>query len=125
MMFGDSALAWARRKESETVARLRPTFDAFDVLLLPVTSEPPIEVGRWEGRGAIATINGMLPVIPWPWVFNQSGQPAASVPAGFTASGLPRAAMLVGRVNDEATLLALASQLEADRDSAAARPPVS
>ena len=85
----------------------------------------PIEVGRWEGRGAIATINGMLPVIAWPWVFNQSGQPAASVPAGFTPAGLPRAAMLVGRENDEGTLLSLASQLEAERDWTPERPPVS
>ena len=124
-LFTDSTLAWARRKESDTVARLRPTFDAFDVLLLPVSSEPAIEVGRWEGRGAIATINGMLPVIAWPWVFNQSGQPAASVPAGFTPAGLPRAAMLVGRENDEGTLLSLASQLEAERDWTPERPPVS
>lgn len=124
-LFPDSALAWSRRKEAEAVARLQPTFERFDALLVPVTSEPPIDVGRLEGRGALATINAMLPIIPWPWIWNQTGQPAASVPAGFTSSGLPRAAMLVGRPNDEATLLRLATRLQSERDWTRERPPVS
>ena len=124
-MFTDSTLAWSRRKEADTVARLGRTFERFDVLLTPVTSEPPIDVGRLEGRGAIATINAMLPIIPWPWIWNQTGQPAASVPAGFTASGLPRAVMLVGRPNDEATVVQLAAQLQSERDWTSERPPVS
>jgi len=53
-----------------------------------------------------------------------TGQPAASVPAGFTSTGVPRAAMLVGRPNDEGTLLSLAAQLEAERGWPADRPPL-
>jgi amidase len=43
------------------------------------------------------------------------GNPAASVPAGIGADGLPLAIQLVGRTDDEPTLLSLAAQLEAAR----------
>lgn len=41
-----------------------------------------------------------------------TGLPCASVPAGFTASGLPIGVQLVGRMGDEARLLAAAALLE-------------
>ena len=58
-----------------------------------------------------------------PIVSNLTGQPACSVPAGFAENGLPRAVQLVGRPNDEATLLSLAAQIEAERPWAQQRPP--
>ena len=62
--------------------------------------------------------------VPWYGVFNATGQPAASVPAGFDADGLPLAVQLVGRPDDEATLLSLAAQLEGERPWPDRRPPV-
>jgi amidase len=40
------------------------------------------------------------------------GWPGLSVPAGFTESGLPIGSQLLGRENDEATLLSLGGELE-------------
>jgi amidase len=57
-------------------------------------------------------------------VWNFTGQPAASVPAGFDDDGLPRAVQLVARPDDEATLFALAAQIEAARPWAQRRPPL-
>jgi amidase len=51
-----------------------------------------------------------------------TGQPAASVPAGFTDNGLPLAVQLIGRPHDETTLLSLSAQLEAERPWADRRP---
>jgi amidase len=56
-------------------------------------------------------------------MWNHTGQPAAAVPAGFTASGLPRSVTLVGRPSAETTLLSLAAQIEAERPWADRRPP--
>ena len=67
----------------------------------------------------------MLRVYPFTVPWNATGQPAASVPAGFTADGLPLAVQLVGRPDDEGTLLSLAAQLESERPWADRRPPVS
>jgi amidase len=58
-----------------------------------------------------------------PW--NITGQPAGAVPAGFTSDGLPLSVQIVGRPNDEATLLSLAAQIEAERPWADTRPPLS
>jgi amidase len=83
---------------------------------------PPVEVGRWERMGAIRTVLGMSSVYPYTGAWNYLGNPAASVPAGFTDEGLPLAVQLVGRPNDEGTLLSLGAQLEAERPWADRRP---
>jgi amidase len=95
------------------------------VLLTPVTARPPIEIGRWEGVSGVRTVLGMARVYPFTGVWNTLGQPAAAVPAQLTRDGLPVAVQLVGRPNDEATLLSLAAQLEAERPWAERLPPVS
>jgi amidase len=62
-------------------------------------------------------------MVPYNGVWNVTGQPAAAVPAGLGADGLPRAVQVVGRPGEEATLLSLAAQLEAERPWAQRRPP--
>ena len=43
-----------------------------------------------QGRGALWTLNAVAGWVPYNGVWNVTGQPAASVPAGFGADGLPR-----------------------------------
>jgi amidase len=62
-------------------------------------------------------------MVPFNGVWNVTGQPAASLPAGFGADGLPRAVQIVARPGEEATLLSLAAQIEAERPWTDARPP--
>jgi amidase len=124
-LVSSSALARARAGEPKHAARVNRIFDDHDVLITPVTTRPAIEVGRWEGRGALWTVNGAAGICPFTGLWNATGQPAASVPAGFAANGLPLAAQLVARPNDEATLFSLAAQIEAERPWAEHRPPVS
>lgn len=50
-------------------------------------------------------------LVPW----NVTGQPAIAVPIGSDDDNLPTAVQLAGRAGDEATLLGLASQIEAAR----------
>jgi amidase len=75
-----------------------------------------------EGRGAIATYLWATSWVPFNALWNSTGQPAASVPAGFSSTGLPLAVQLVGRPHAEATLLSLAAQLEEARPWAGRRP---
>jgi amidase len=53
--------------------------------------------------------------IAWTSLWNVAGNPAASVPTGLAADGLPIAVQLVGRIGDEPTLLGVAAQLERTR----------
>jgi amidase len=111
----------AAQRDAERINRL---FERCDVLVTPTVGEPAIEVGRWEGRGALRTLLGMSRTYAFTPVWNHTGQPAAAVPAGLTEAGLPLSVMLVGRPNDEPTLLSLAAQIEAERPWAQRRPPV-
>jgi amidase len=121
----DSLIERARAAEAQAVARLRPFFEAHDVLLYPVQPNLPLQTGRWEGRGALWTINGAGRFVPYTVPWNFTGQPAAAVPVGLSAAGLPLAVQIVGRPDDEDTILSLAAQLEATRPWADRRPPVS
>jgi amidase len=123
----DRALAWSRSREAALTAELGAVFEQADVLLTPVLAGPATEVGRWAGRGALWTLNGAsrLTLQPMLGTWNVTGQPAAAVPAGFAADGMPLAVQIVGRPGDEATLLSLAAQLEAERPWADKRPPIS
>jgi amidase len=109
--------------EAELTRRVNGVLEDHDVLLTPATATPPPRIGQLEGRGAIWTLNAVAGMVPYNGIWNATGQPAASVPAGFGEDGLPRAVQIVGRPNDEATLLSLAGQLEAERPWAQQRPP--
>jgi amidase len=115
----------ARRAEAADAARVNAIFDSHDVLMTPVMGGTALPVRRWEGRGALPTVLGMSRFYPYCVPWNHLGNPAMSVPAGFAADGLPLAVQLIGRPGDEATLLSLAAQLEAERPWADRRPPVS
>jgi amidase len=117
-----AVLARAREHEAATAARLGRVFADHDVLLTPATAQLPLPIGRYEGRGALWTFNGVARYTPFTPPWNVTGQPAASVPAGFTAEGVPLGVQLVGRPGDEATLISLAAQLEAARPWAERRP---
>ncbi len=122
---GRRVVRHARRQEGPDARRILSIFDHADVLMTPVAGELPFEVGRWAGNGALRTGIGMGRTYPFAAIWNHLGNPAASVPAGLTKQGLPLAVQLIGRPNDEGTLLQLAAELEAERPWAGIRPPVS
>jgi amidase len=117
-------VARARRTEAAHAARIFRVFDDHDVLVTPMTAQPPVPVMKWEGMGAVRTLNGMSRVYPYAAVWNVLGNPAAAVPSHLTADGLPVAVQLVARPSDEHTLVSLAAQIEAERPWAEPRPPL-
>jgi amidase len=106
-------------------ARVNAIFDDHDVLLMPVMGGTALPVRRWEGKGALQTVLGMSRFYPYCVPWNHLGNPAMAVPAGFSPEGMPLSIQIVGRPGEEATLLSLAAQLEAERPWADARPPIS
>jgi amidase len=120
----DSALQKAIRRDAADIRRLG-VFESYDVLLTPISSRPPVRAAEWEGLSALRTTLTMSPVYPYCIQWNHTGQPAASVPGGFSDDGLPIGVQLVARPNDEGTLLSLAAQIESERPWADRQPPVS
>jgi amidase len=121
----DGMFERATRGRRADAARINAIFDAHDVLMTPVMGGTAVPVRRWEGMGALRTILGMSRFYPYCVPWNHLGNPAMSVPAGFAADGMPLAVQIIGRPGDEATLLSLAAQLEAERPWADKRPPIS
>jgi amidase len=110
----------------DRVKRVVDSFRDYDVVLLPVTAQPPPRVGEvMEG----ADENPWAPLIPnsarltpFTVVFNFTGQPATSWPLGWTDDGLPVGVQAAGRPGDEATLFRLSAQVEAARPWADKHP---
>ena len=120
----DAVLARARSEEAKDAERANGIFrDGFDLVLMPLFARRPPKVMYHDGRSAFWTLNSNGRWIPYTAVFNHTGQPAAAVPAGFTADGFPLTAQLVAPPDGEGVLLSLAAQLERERDWPAHRPP--
>jgi amidase len=118
-----SWLAASARKGEKITAVAAEYFRDVDLLLTPVTPRLPLRIGEWSGRSILRATLPVQRYVSFTALWNVTGQPAASVPAGFTDDGLPLAVQLVGRANDEATILAVSRQLESVRPWAHRRPP--
>ncbi|GLZ28340.1 putative amidase AmiB2 [Lentzea sp. NBRC 105346] len=90
-------------------------FADVDVLLTPVLTRPPIRVGEWDHRSTFTALLAASRYTTFLPLWNIVGNPAAAVPAGHTAAGLPIGVQLVGRQHDECTLLQVSAQLERAR----------
>ncbi|HEY7437558.1 MAG TPA: amidase [Methylomirabilota bacterium] len=93
-----------------------------DVLIAPTVPIAATEVGVRE-----VDVNGRREavrpsLIRYTRPFNASGHPAASVPCGFTADGLPIAMQVIGRSFDEATVLRVADAYQRVTDWHTCRP---
>src|SRR5215467_13052821 len=98
----------------------------YDLLLTPAMpcaawsyQQPPAEI---DGTPVQQVAGGRWPLM---YPFNLTGWPAASVPCGFTAEGLPVALQIVAPWHQDARCLRAAAAFEAVRPWAMNRPPVS
>ncbi len=124
-LISDARMAKIRAAEADMTARMLRIFDDCDVVITPGAATGPSRVGAYRKRGAVATLALVAARVPFQAAFNATGQPAAVVPWGLDRHGLPLSIQLVGRPFDEATLLSLAAEIEADRPWAHRRPPIS
>jgi len=106
---------WALRAGEKVGAKANRVFEDVDVLLTPTIAHRPRKVGVLDKGGTVRAAVMAQPMIAYAALWNITGNPAASVPAGIDADGLPLAVQLVGRLNDETTLLSLSAQIEAAR----------
>jgi len=104
--------------------RIRPFFEKYELLLTPTVTVPPFQLGIY-GPKEIAGIK--IPPLGWmafTYPFNLTGQPAATVPCGWTDDGLPIGLQIVGRRFDDVTVLKAAAAFEQASPWADKRPPL-
>lgn len=101
---------------------VRKFFSSYDLLLTPTVSVPPFKLGLEHPDD----INDRP---PWRWsflshAFNLTGQPAATVPCGFTEGGLPVGLQIVGQRFADALVLRTAAAFESAQSPGSWRPPL-
>jgi aspartyl-tRNA(Asn)/glutamyl-tRNA(Gln) amidotransferase subunit A len=112
----------AARRRRDLWTEVQRFLARFDLLITPTVAVPPFPVAR----PAVTEIDGE-PVSPLGWLpfcfpFNLTGQPAATVPVGMTAGGLPVGLQIVGRRFAERTVLAASAAFESAQPWAGRRP---
>lgn len=91
-------------------SRMRQFMAGYDFLLTPSVAVPAFEAGTLTPLAHDG--NAWLGWTPFSYPFNLTQQPAASINCGFTALGLPVGLQIVGRMFDDAGVLAAAHAYE-------------
>ena len=97
----------------------------YDLLLSPTLAVGAFKIGHPpEAIGGKRVFSPRLGFYPFTYPFNATGNPAASIPCGFTKEGMPAGLQIIGRHEDEATVIAASAAFEQARPWAQHRPPV-
>lgn len=112
----------ALAERASLIQRMSRFHQRYDLLVTPCLPIPAFTAGlevpegsadpRWPGW------------TPFTYPFNLTGQPACSVPCGFTSTGLPVGLQLVGARHDDATVLRAAHAYQQAAPLTDQRPPL-
>ncbi len=105
-------LSAVRAQQRVLDRRIRDFFGDADMLLTPTVPILPPAVGEFDHLGAAERFFAVAHCGAFTALFNISGQPAASLPLGLSANGLPLGMQLVGRVGGDGDVLKLSRQVE-------------
>ena len=110
-----SGQIWGSTYGSARWDATRKFVDQFDLLLTPTVPVPPLAVRLGAPEGNPDTVGALPPFPEWlpftyPW--NTTGQPAATVPRGFTHEGLLLGLQAVPRRFADAIVLRAAATFE-------------
>src|SRR5271165_1735651 len=114
----------ARERKMRYVTDIHRWFENWDFLLTPSVSVAAFPAEK--------LMPDHWPSHPWDWVswaefsypFNMSWNPAANVPCGFTAAGLPVGLQIVGKRFDDLGVLQASAAFETIQPWADKRPPL-
>jgi amidase len=114
----------ALARQAHMYDQSRQFFEQYEYFILPVTQVEPFDVDTPYPTDISGT--PMTTYIDWMrscWYVTMMSNPAISVPAGFSAAGLPIGLQIVGRHRDEWSVLQLAHAFEQATGHGQRRPP--
>src|SRR5262245_8781015 len=119
---GDVGRAQARQAQAHEQSR--QFFEKYEYFVLPVTQVSPFDVTTpYPTEIAGTPMGDYLDWMRSCWYISFMSNPAMSVPAGFTAAGLPVGIQIVGRHHDEWSVLQVAHAFEQATKHGRRRPP--
>ncbi|ASR36188.1 amidase [Prauserella marina] len=120
-----SDLARAEERRTGLFHRMREFFTRYDALLLPVTQVLPFPV-EWEYPCEVAGV-GQPDYLSWMrscYFVSTVGNPALSVPSGFSVGGLPVGLQIVGPHRGDLTTLRVGRAFEVETEFWRHAPPL-
>lgn len=106
-------------------AYLEDSFTKYDLLLTPTLAVPAFPCGQRPKVINGREVEERWGFTPFTYLFNMTRNPAATVPCGFSAEGLPIGLHLVGRRGDELSVLRASAAFEEARPWADKFPSIS
>jgi aspartyl-tRNA(Asn)/glutamyl-tRNA(Gln) amidotransferase subunit A len=104
--------------------KTRQFFEKYDLLLSPTLPVPAFDINRDLPVELEKSDRNVVSWVYYTYAFNLTGQPAASIPAGFTKARLPVGLQLVARTHQEVDIFRAAAAYEQARPWANDRPPI-
>ena len=105
--FFDAYYLQAQKARTLLINEFNELFRSFDVLITPVAPTPAFKIGE-NSEDPVKMYLADVMTVP----ASLAGLPALSVPAGTSSDGLPIGVQLIGKMKDDALLLALAAGIE-------------
>jgi amidase len=97
----------------------------YEYFILPTTQLPPFDINTpYPTEIAGVRFDNYIEWMKSCWYISATGNPAASVPAGFTREGLPVGLQIVGRDKQDFSVLQLAHAFEQTTGFGKRRPPI-
>ena len=93
--------------------RFQAFLEKYEYFILPTTQTPPFDINTpYPTEIAGVKFDNYIDWMKSCWYISATGNPAASVPGGFTPEGLPVGVQIVGRNNADFSVLQLAHAFE-------------
>jgi aspartyl-tRNA(Asn)/glutamyl-tRNA(Gln) amidotransferase subunit A len=112
MSLSASQVVHAAMKREEFWQHVRQYFERFDLLLTPTIAVPPFTVGVNYPKEIAGRPAARRDWMRFTYPFNLTGQPAATVPCGWSAEGTPVGLQIVGRRFDDQSVLRASAAFE-------------
>src|SRR5271167_792467 len=118
-------VARAETAHSLVWRRFQAFLEKYEYFVLPTTQLPPFDVNTpYPTEIAGVKFTNYIDWMKSCWYISATGNPAASVPAGFTPEGLPVGVQIVGRNKQDFSVLQLAHAFEQATNFARRRPKI-
>lgn len=102
---------YGRRQRQRIITAVDELFNNTDLIITPTLAATAPQTGEWSGVDGVLGMVKSVPYVAFTSLFNVSGHPALSIPAGIHSGGAPIGVQLAAR--DEQTLLDVAEQVTA------------
>ncbi|MFN3974655.1 MAG: amidase [Dehalococcoidia bacterium] len=114
----------AMRQMERMAQQMDDIFQRYDLLLTPTVAVPAFPHGQRPRRIAGQDVDPVYGFYPFTALCNMTGQPAASIPCGFSADGLPIGLHIIGRRGEDALVLRASYALEQAQPWQGIHPPL-